>query len=733
MEAVRPAVSPSTRSADPRRTNRRPQFFQAPSHAPIWRTLRSALLRAEGLILVTGPEGSGKSALVKRLPGMIPDNRDLAVIQSADLKDAEFLRQLIAATTLARDESGALIPVEDDALVPESWEEGGRVLLPAMSMQDLLDALEERVAMGRKLVLVVDDAHALTPGAMTWLDMLVRFVSEEIRPVQLVLVGRPELRGLLDAEADINLSSQLVGSCEVPPLTRREVWDFLRFQLDRLVESPVKLSVFAWMEIYGHSQGIPLKIELLLKRLLPLIRQRNAKAVDRAMVRLAMTMGRPMQPGSFVGWTQRQRLAAVAGGVVMLLAGVGQVAGWFGSAPDEGEAVVVKKGGPGESTSYVKIIEPETSTSGKSDKPADKSAKSDKADNKTGKPVEKSDKSPSTREGRPADDKGDDKGNIVKKRYWEPNMPVRPETPPSPQALERMEAMVEAIDKLTAEHQPSRPTPPVDPEAFRKRYQTARVITSTAPADPVAEGVPSPVVESAEKSPPDPKKGGVVSPPTPVPLRNPRTGQVYDPFLTRSVPAAAHVPSPASSPAPAAHAVALESGAEEGGVPILKARDLGRKPPPPVPPPPAPVAKVTSAPLPERGESPGNSDKSEEKPEESKPKPVVAKPVPVKPKPADHPLPKISGVATEKSFRSVGRVYVVQTGSFAKVDGADQLKRTLADHGRGDPYVHLYERKGKRLYSVRFNFRSRDAAERMAKTIQDQDGLTTKVMELNYD
>ncbi|MBF0261055.1 MAG: AAA family ATPase [Magnetococcales bacterium] len=695
------------------------------------------MLRAEGLILITGPEGSGKSALVKRLPGMIPDNRDLAVIQSASLKDAEFLRQLIAATTLARDESGALVPVEDEALVPEMWEEGG-VALPAMSMQDLLESLEERVAMGRKLVLVVEDAHALTPSAMTWLDLLVRYVSEEIRPVQLVLVGRSELRGLLDSEVDINLSSQLVGSCEVTPLTRREVWDFLRFQFDRLLESPVKLSIFAWMEIYGHSQGIPLKIELLLKRLLPLIRQRNAKAVDRAMVRLAMTMGRPMQPGSFVGWTPRQRLAVVAGGVVMLMAGVGQVAGWFGSAPSEGETVVVKKGPSGENTSYVKIIEPESPTAGKSDKPGDKSVKSDKADGKAGKadkPTEKGDKSATPKEGKPADEKGDDKATITKKRYWEPNMPVRPETPPSPQTLERMEAMVEAIEKLTAEPQPPRPSPPTDPEAFRKRYQTAKVISSTASAEPVAEGVPSTVAESAEKllphdlkkggvvAPPDPKKGGAVAPPTPVPLRNARTGQVYDPFLTRSAPA----------PAPTTPAPALESGAEEGGVPILKARDLGRKPPPPVLPPPAQVVKVASAPPPEKSDSSGSAERFEERPEESKPKSVVAKPLPVKPKQADQPLPKISGVATEKSFRSVGRVYVVQIGSFAKVDGADQLKRTLSDHGRGDPYVHLYERKGKKLYSVRVNFRSRETAERMARTIQDQDGLSTKVMELNYD
>ncbi|MEO5345034.1 MAG: AAA family ATPase [Magnetococcus sp. YQC-9] len=742
MEAVRPTVSVPSRPADSRRTvTRRPQFFQAKSHAPIWRALRTALLRAEGLILITGVEGSGKSTLIRRLPGMIPDNRDLAVIQTAALKDAEFLRQLIAACTLARDESGALVPVEDEALDSASWEENESPLHPTLTLQDLMDALEERVAMGRKLVLVVDNAQSLTPVALTWLDMVVRFVSEEIRPVQLVLVGHPETRTLLDAETGIHLADQLVGSAVVTPLTRIEVWEYLQFQFRHQLESPVKLSLLAWVEIYGFSQGIPLKIDQLIKRLFSLVRQRNAREINRATVRLAMTMGRPMTPGSFLGLTPKQRLAAIAGGVIMLFGSTGYLAGWFDATPPEGEAVVVKKGAAGENTSYVKIIQPENpaagATSGKGDKSEgrgekgakpEKSDKSDKGEKSPEKPTDKSDKPAASKESKPTEDKGEDKSAGNKKRYWEPNMPVRPETPPTPQTLERLEAMAAAIDKLTAEPQPPRPAPPPDPESFRRRYQSAKVISSNAPAESPSEGTATPTPASPESpdkpTTPEARKSSGITPPTPVPLKNPRTGQVYDPFLAR----------PAKDVAPPV----LESASEDGGVPIIKARDLSRKP---ATPPPAPATRVASAPPPVEKNEPAAdvAEKSEEKREEKRaekreePRSAPAKPVLVKPKPSEVPLPKISGVATERSFRAVGRVYVVQTGSFAKVDGAEQLKQTLTGNGRGDAYVHLYERKGKKLYSVRFNYRSRDAAERMARTIQEQDGLSTKVMELNYD
>ncbi|MBF0628652.1 MAG: AAA family ATPase, partial [Magnetococcales bacterium] len=468
MEAVRSATPAPSRSADPRPAGRRHPFFSAKSHASIWRVLRTALLRAEGVILLTGGEGSGKSTLIKRLPGMIPDNRDLVMIPSADLPDAEFLQQLIAATTLVRGEAGALVPVE-------STSDAATLHLPlahaapALTLQDLIDAMEERVANGRRLVLVVDDAHLIAEEPLAWLDMMVRFVSEGIKPVQLLLSGRPELRSVLDSESGRNLTEQIVGSCEVTPLTRGEVWDYLALQLDKSMGWPIRVSWFAWVEVYGYSQGVPLKIDQLLKRILPLLRQRNAKKVSRAMVRLAMTMGRPMQPGSFIASTPKARAAVWLGGV-SLLAGAGYLmAGLFEpTTSDTDKPVIVKKGDSGESSSYVRLPEPTI-------------PKTDKGD-KTGK-TDKGDKTSPLKESKAPEEKADDKPAAPKKRYWEPNMPIRPDGPlPLP---ERAEPGLSALSKPASEPiLPNRSLP--DPESFRKRYQSAKAVTGpgNAPFDP---------------------------------------------------------------------------------------------------------------------------------------------------------------------------------------------------------------------------------------------------------
>ncbi|MBF0270500.1 MAG: AAA family ATPase [Magnetococcales bacterium] len=699
MEAVRPATPAPSRSADQRQSGRRPQFFSAKSHAAIWRVLRAALLRAEGVILLTGVEGSGKSSLLKRLPGMIPDNRDLAMVQSADLPDSEFLQQLIAATTLVKGESGSLSPVDPHAPdVPTlaDFQEDH----PSLTLQDLVDAMEERVAMGRKLVLVVDQAHLLNPETLAWLDMMARFVSEGIKPVQLLLSGQPELRSLLESETGRNLADKIVGSCEVTPLTRGEVWDYLAFQLDKSMGWPVRVSWFGWMEIYAYSLGIPLKIDLLLRRVLPLVRQRNAKVVTRSMVRLAMTMGKPMERGSFLATLPVKTRVALLAGSVVFVSGTGYLAGLFDSPSQPSEKPVAKKGDSGEGSAYIRIVQPETPGSG---------TKPDK--------TEKTDKPTPPKDAKSPEEKTDDRSPAPKKRYWEPSLPNRASDTPLPQPIpERAEPGLAALAKPSPEAPlPGNRSPVTDPEAFRKRYQTAKTASANAPA-------PAPETQPVDM-PSEPAAGTeakkATPPATPLPLAANKTSR------------------PTSGPDGA-------GDAEESAKP----RDPPRLPPPPPPPPPLPsAARHTAAIIP-----PGDGGEKEEL--SSKPANLPAKPVPsglrppaerkgeteekpTKPAPKtaakeNAPLPHITGVATEKSFRAVGKLYVVQIGSFTTQEGADSLKQTLSGNGR-DPYVHLSQKKNRRFYSVRMNYRARDAAERMAHTIQQQEGLSGKVLELNYD
>ncbi|MBF0125913.1 MAG: AAA family ATPase [Magnetococcales bacterium] len=730
MEAVHSAPAPSSRSPDSRHSSRRIQYFAAKSYAPIWRALRTALVQAEGIILLTGPEGSGKSTLLKRLPGILPDNRDMVVIRSVEIPFPEFLQKLTLATTLSKSvDAGGLSPVDPppESNTPESDSPfNEQPAMPVMTLQDLTLALEERVAMGRKLVLVVDQAHLLNYDQLRLLETMVRFATEGVKPVQLLLVGRQELRTVLSAEEVKPFAGLVVGRCEMTPLTRGEVWDYLEFQLEHALGWPVRVSWFAWMEFHSYSHGIPLKIDMVLKRLAPLAKQRNAKVIKRSLVRLAMTMGKPLQRGSLFGPVFLDRAPMIAGaavvltGLLYLLYGTLFPASVKPATPSGAAAGATRKGGSGENTSYVQVFK------GDAPKPPSEAAKVEKP--------------PLPKEARPSEEKTEGKTPAPRKRYWDPNAPPRPEpvlpVPERSDTMVTLPAMERSSDVL--ESSPQREIP--DPESFRKRYQNAKALRSSVVPLPEAESEPTPALPLAPENLPKPSTevGGAktIQPPVkvtrpesaPAPAQRP-TEMVEKPGVKSSVAretvAAREPPRKEPSresprePAVAREAVDKESLHLKHSAMRLAVKDqvarepVANKPVVAKPPVKEPVAREpagtrSAAPSAPKGTTPAAQLQSAES------------------------LPHVSGVATEKSFRGVGKLYVLQIGSFSNVEKAEQLMKSLAGKGR-DPYVHLFERDKRRWFSVRMNYRGRDAAQRMAETLGRQANVSAKVLELNYE
>ncbi|MBF0178734.1 MAG: AAA family ATPase [Magnetococcales bacterium] len=653
MEADTHSAQPASQAIESRiGENRRSPYFPAKSHAAIWRALRGALIQGEGLILLTGPEGIGKSALVRRLPGILPDDRELVLIRSVEIPSEEFLQKLVLATTLRHGiEEGALAPVECDAEGQNAMV--GQTVHPAMNLKDLIDAMEERSAQGRRLVLAVDHAHLLNEEQLSLLEQMIRFSAGGIKPVQVLLVGRPALRHLLTAKEYQPLAGLVVGTCEVTPLTLGEVWDYLEFQLDKALGWPVRVTWLGWMEIHSRTQGIPQRIDLILKRLIVLARQRNAKEINRSLVKLALSMGQPMPRGAFLLPLLRDRAPWLAGSAVVFTGVLYLASGLFFSPhkPSSGED-------PGRgNTSYIRIPKPEPA------KPATPS---------NAKPQQET--------------KGD--GKSSQKRYWEP----------APTA-KREEASPSENPTMVTLPPPAEPAPPAvatrrsgipDPETFRQRYQNAKAMRATAPP---------PQEETGKTQTPQPTRETLALKQVSMrPLhKEPATREVEEPR-----PAA---PKPPPEPKP-----------------VAAARETWEVKPTPPKPPLAPKPAVTAK------EPPADKEETAGTKHPAPPRATPAAPKP----PAETPLPRVQGVATEKTFRAVGKLYVVQMGSFATQENAEQLRDSLAGEGRA-LYVHLWERNKRRWYSVRMNFREFDPASRMAKALEKQSRVPTKVLELRYD
>jgi type II secretory pathway predicted ATPase ExeA/cell division septation protein DedD len=243
-------------------------YFSVRSHAPVWRVFRTSIVQGEGVILITGEPGVGKSHFLNRLKDVLPDNRDMVQILDPTVSSEEFLQKLMAAVKYG-EKAGKDLPQVD------------------VTHKQLLDALEERAATGRRLLVAIDQAHMLTDENATLLSILVPFCAQDIKPIQLLLVGRPELWGCLDSEPFKLIRKEVIGSGEITPLTRSEVLDFIHFYIRKNMGRHIRVSWFAWVDIFSVSQGNPFRIEQILARTLALIKLRPRWIITRSLVHSA--------------------------------------------------------------------------------------------------------------------------------------------------------------------------------------------------------------------------------------------------------------------------------------------------------------------------------------------------------------------------------------------------------------------------------------------------------------
>ncbi|MEO5340268.1 MAG: AAA family ATPase [Magnetococcus sp. MYC-9] len=279
-------------------------FFTARSHAPVWQMLRTSIARGEGVILLTGEAGVGKSQLLLRLQGLLPETWDMALIPDGGQPQALFTESLCEA-------------VGADIAGPQEW---------SVTAEEVLDAITNRVEFGRNLLVVIDDAHRLTQENLNILNSILLFAVSQARPVQILLVGRPELAHCLELPAFQLLRNAAIATESLPPLSRLEVLEYLRFQSRRLLGRTPRITWPAWFEVVAASQGNPQQINLLLHKIVFLNRGRDVSFLTGSLIskgRMALDPNYHPLPGrGFIPWVALALLLCLAGsvgGVLFLL------------------------------------------------------------------------------------------------------------------------------------------------------------------------------------------------------------------------------------------------------------------------------------------------------------------------------------------------------------------------------------------------------------------------------
>ncbi len=223
-------------------------LFMSERHAEALAHLLYGINEAGGFIQLTGEVGTGKTTIVRTLLEQLPGHADVAVILNPRLTPIEFLLAICQ-------ELGIFVRDEDED-----------------SVKGLVDILNTRLlaahAKGRRVVVIVDEAQNLGPETLEQVRLLTNLETATQKLLQIILIGQPELRDILDREDLRQLAQRVTGRYHLDPLSREETTAYVRHRLKVAGSTSEIFSPAAMLEVHRHSRGIPRLINVICDRAL---------------------------------------------------------------------------------------------------------------------------------------------------------------------------------------------------------------------------------------------------------------------------------------------------------------------------------------------------------------------------------------------------------------------------------------------------------------------------------
>jgi general secretion pathway protein A len=275
-------------------------LYLSERHAEALAHLLYGINESGGFIQLTGEVGTGKTTVVRTLLSRVPHHADVAVILNPRVSAIEFLQTIC-------EELGLEIAASDRD-----------------SVKQMIDSLNRRLlgahADGRRIIVLVDEAQNLTVDVLEQVRLLTNLETPTQKLLQIILIGQPELRELLDRTEMRQLAQRITGRYHLKPLSREETKGYVRHRL-RVAGAQEEIFTSAALdEVHRLSAGIPRVINVACDRALLGAYTQDTRKINAALVRRAAgeVYGRSFVPG----WT-RWLAGSLGAGVLIGAAFIG--------------------------------------------------------------------------------------------------------------------------------------------------------------------------------------------------------------------------------------------------------------------------------------------------------------------------------------------------------------------------------------------------------------------------
>ena len=232
-----------------------PRFFcNHASHGAAFDTLAGGIRRREGILVLTGEVGTGKTTLCRAVLQSLDQKTFAAFVPDPFLSREDLLKTLLV--------DFGVVSIDD---IRSGRLRGATRTDLSYPLYDFLTSLQPLKAFA---VVMIDEAQNLTPELLEEIRILSDLENGQ-RLLEVVLVGQPELRSRLATPELRQLRQRVSIQCELTPLAQADVQTYVSRRL--LVagnDGRVRFTDSALDTVSAVSGGIPRVINLVCDRAL---------------------------------------------------------------------------------------------------------------------------------------------------------------------------------------------------------------------------------------------------------------------------------------------------------------------------------------------------------------------------------------------------------------------------------------------------------------------------------
>lgn len=218
-----------------------PDFlYMGKRHSLAYTMLEYAIHNRAGFTVICGEIGCGKTTLIRRLLNELGSEVKVGLVTNTHPDLADLTEWIMLAFGQ---------PYEG--------------LSPIARYDAFQRFLISEYSKNNRVVLIVDEAQNINPAAMESLRMLSNINADKDQLLQVVLVGQPQLRTLLQRPELQQFAQRVAADFYISPLNSVEVGDYIDHRLKVAGRERQLFTPLATAKIAKAAHGIPRSINIL--------------------------------------------------------------------------------------------------------------------------------------------------------------------------------------------------------------------------------------------------------------------------------------------------------------------------------------------------------------------------------------------------------------------------------------------------------------------------------------